>query len=58
MHDKWSFWTPFKKYNPKGSIPTFVFGCKYVRVGNGYERDDDLASEAAEFRAVIEDLIA
>ena len=48
----------YQKYNPKGSLPTFVFGCKYSRVGNGYERDDDLASEAAEFRAVIEDLIA
>ncbi len=59
----------FEKYNPKGSIPTFVFGCKYARVGNGYEQTGDssnaasstsrahLAAEEGEFRAVIEDLI-
>ena len=47
----------FEKYNPKGSIPTFVFGCKYVRVGNGYEQAKDLAAEEGEFRAVIEDLL-
>lgn len=27
----------YRKFNPRGSIPTFVFGCKYYRVGNGYE---------------------
>ena len=48
----------FKKYNPKGSIPTFVFGCKYVRVGNGYESQGDLEAEEAEFRKIIEELIA
>ena len=47
----------FEKYNPRGSIPTFVFGCQYVRVGNGYEQANDLASEEAEFRAVIEKLL-
>jgi len=48
----------YQKYNPKGSIPTYVFGCKYSRVGNGYESQDDLEAEEAEFRAVIEELIA
>jgi thiol-disulfide isomerase/thioredoxin len=48
----------FKKFNPRGSIPTFVFGCKYYRIGNGYERENDLAKEEAEFRAVIEELIS
>ncbi|MDP7506381.1 MAG: peptidylprolyl isomerase [Candidatus Woesearchaeota archaeon] len=48
----------FKKYNSKGSIPTFVFGNKYKRIGNGYEAEDDLGAEEAEFRAIIEELIA
>lgn len=48
----------YKKYNPDGGVPTFVFGCKYIRVGNGYESQDDLAAEQAEFRAVIEELVS
>ena len=48
----------FEKYNPKGSIPTFIFGCAYYRVGNGYEQQDNLAAEAAEFHAVIRELLA
>jgi protein-disulfide isomerase len=47
----------YSKFNPRGSIPTFVFGCKYYRVGNGYESQQDLASEEEDFRAVIEALI-
>jgi FKBP-type peptidyl-prolyl cis-trans isomerase 2 len=47
----------YKEFNPKGTIPTFVFGCKYHRVGNGYEQTDDLAAEEAEFRAIIEELL-
>lgn len=41
-----------------GSIPTFVFGCKYFRVGNGYEQAQNLNAEELEIRAVIEQLIA
>jgi thiol-disulfide isomerase/thioredoxin len=48
----------YRKYNPRGSIPTFVFGCEYTRIGNGYGRENDLKAEAAEFRAVIEALLA
>ncbi len=48
----------YSKFNPRGSIPTFVFGCKYYRVGNGYEAAQDIAAEEAEFRAAIEDLLA
>ena len=44
--------------NPQGTIPTFVFGCKYYRIGNGYEQAGDLKKEAAEFKAVIEELIS
>ncbi len=41
-----------------GSIPTFVFGCKYFRIGNGYEQNQDLNAEELEIRAVIEQLIS
>jgi thiol-disulfide isomerase/thioredoxin len=47
----------YREFNPGGSIPTFVFGCKYFRVGNGYESQDDLAAETAEFEAVLNDLL-
>ena len=47
----------YQEFNPRGSIPTYVFGGKYYRIGNGYERSDDLEAEAEEFRAVIEALI-
>ncbi|MFH1591529.1 MAG: peptidylprolyl isomerase [archaeon] len=49
----------FSKANPRSSVPTFVFGCEYVRIGNAFETaEDGLAQEEAEFRAVIEALIA
>lgn len=47
----------YKEFNPEGSIPTFVFGCKYYRIGNGYEREGDHDKEKAEFRQIIEELI-
>jgi thiol-disulfide isomerase/thioredoxin len=47
----------FLKFNPRSSVPTFVFGGKYYRIGNGYEWEQDLGKEEAEFRAVIEELI-
>lgn len=47
----------FYDINPERSIPTFVFGCKYYRIGNGYGEEDGLESEAAEFEAVIEALL-
>lgn len=47
----------YQKFNPEGSIPTFVFGGKYYRIGNGYERQQDLTAEEQEFRAVIDELI-
>jgi len=46
------------EFNPDESVPTFVFGCKYYRIGTGYEWKNDLVSEAAEFMAVIEALIS
>ena len=47
----------FAKFNPQGSIPTYVFGGKYWRIGNGYEREQNLTLEEKEFRTVIEELI-
>lgn len=46
----------YQEFNPDGSIPTFVFGCKYYRIGNGYEAQNDLAAEQKEYAAVINDL--
>ncbi|MCK5107671.1 MAG: SurA N-terminal domain-containing protein [Nanoarchaeota archaeon] len=46
-----------KEYNPQGYVPTFVVGCKYVRIGNGYEAEDSLVMEENELRAIIESLI-
>jgi len=48
----------FNSFNPQGSIPTFVFGSEYWRIGNGYERENDLVAEESEFRAIIERLIS
>ncbi len=48
----------YQKYNPDGSIPTFIFGCRYVRVGTGYEQEDDLGKEKAEFELILDTLLA
>lgn len=47
----------FKKYNSETTVPTFIFGCKYVRVGNFYEEEDNLGAEEEEFRTVIDKLL-
>jgi thiol-disulfide isomerase/thioredoxin len=47
----------YQKFNPSQSIPTFVFGGKYWRIGNGYEDEQDLQKEEQEFRAVMDELI-
>ena len=44
----------FQKYNNKNTVPTYVFGCKYTRIGNAY---DSLEDEGAEFKKVIENLL-
>ena len=50
----------YKEFNPEGSIPTFAFGCKYYRVGNGPGREaaNDLAGEEAELRALFDYLVS
>ncbi len=49
----------YQEFNPTGSIPTFVFGCRYYRIGNAYEREKDagLLKEEKEFRELIEKLL-
>lgn len=47
----------YNEFNPGGSIPTFVFGCKYYRIGSGHETEDDKDAERREFEAVIEQLL-
>ena len=48
----------YEKYNSRGAVPSYVFGCKYVRIGNGYERENNLEAEKAEFVKLVEELIA
>jgi thiol-disulfide isomerase/thioredoxin len=47
----------YETFNPNGSIPTFVFGCRYGRVGNGFESEDDLEKEKAAFDAIVKEII-
>ena len=44
--------------SPKDYIPYFNFGCKYDRIGNGYEKQDDLAGEAREFSQILDSLLS
>jgi len=48
----------YEKYNPEGTIPTFVFGCKYTKIGNSYESADDLDAELQDFNTAINALLA
>jgi len=47
----------YNKYNPDGSIPTFIFGCKYYRIGTGNERTNDAAAEEKEFKQLIDKIL-
>jgi len=47
----------YKRYNDKRSVPTFIVGCKYIRIGTGYYPEDDLKLEEKELRTVIEAVI-
>lgn len=48
----------YTSINPRQSVPTYVFGCKYWRIGNAYETQDMPDLEAAEFKAVINKLLS
>ena len=59
----------FKRFNSRGSVPTYIFGGKYVRVGNAFETRENLVNptsndslrrlglEKEEFKAVVEKLL-
>ena len=47
----------FKEFSPNTSVPAFVFGCKYYRIGNQFETQKDLNAEKAEFERIIEELL-
>jgi parvulin-like peptidyl-prolyl isomerase len=46
-----------KTGDPDLYLPYFNFGCRYDRIGTGYEEQDDLAAEAEEMCRVIEALV-
>lgn len=46
-----------QKGDPKDLVPYFNFSCKYERVGNGYEKEQDAEAEGQEMIDVIETLI-
>jgi thiol-disulfide isomerase/thioredoxin len=52
--EEWQLYTTF---NSRATVPTFVFGCKYFRIGTAYEDENDLAHEERDFRAVIDALL-
>lgn len=47
----------FERYSPSKHVPLFVFGCKYVRIGNGYEQENDLTKEESEMRQALDALL-
>ncbi|PIN69644.1 hypothetical protein COV93_04690 [Candidatus Woesearchaeota archaeon CG11_big_fil_rev_8_21_14_0_20_43_8] len=46
----------FKRLSPTQQVPLFVFGCKYVRLGNAHEKENDLVSEKAEFEGILDEI--
>jgi thiol-disulfide isomerase/thioredoxin len=46
-----------RRRDPKGYLPYFNFGCRYERIGTGYEESDDLSAEVMEMTRVIETLL-
>ena len=47
----------FSSFNERNSIPTFIFGCKYYRIGNAFKKENNLAAEEAEFRFIIDKVL-
>lgn len=48
----------YLKFNPEGTVPTFVFGGKYSRVGNGFESESDLNKEVEVYNKVLDKLLS
>ena len=47
----------YDEFSPNGGVPSFVFGCKYFRLGNGYAGESGLLKEEGEFRAILEEIV-
>jgi parvulin-like peptidyl-prolyl isomerase/glutaredoxin len=48
----------YRKFNPQGSVPTFVFGCRYFRIGTGFEgAANGKSREMEEYRKIIDSLL-
>ena len=47
----------YRNGNPKDLVPYYNFACAYDRIGNGYEKKNDLVAEGEEMRRVIEALV-
>ncbi|MBD3388711.1 MAG: hypothetical protein GF416_06555 [Candidatus Altiarchaeales archaeon] len=48
----------FYEGNEIRTVPYFSFGCRFTRVGNGYQVRDDKEKEEEEYRALIEQMIS
>ncbi len=46
----------FYTFNKEGRVPTFLFGCEYIRVGTYWESTGDIEAEKKEFRAVMDEM--
>ncbi len=44
----------YRTFNEASSVPTFIFGCRYYRIGTYY---DNLEQEEEEFKTIIEKLL-
>ena len=44
--------------NPAWTVPYFSFGCRFTRVGNGYQLRNMPDKEEIEYRAVIEQILS
>ncbi len=47
----------FKTVNSGSAVPAYVFGCKFVKLGNKYENEDAKDKELAELKKVVDYLI-
>ncbi|MFA5125853.1 MAG: thioredoxin family protein [archaeon] len=47
----------FLQFSPNGSVPLFVIGCRYYRIGNQFEKQNDLNAEKDEFQRIIEEIL-
>lgn len=47
----------FASFNKMYTIPTFVFGCKYYRIGTAYQYSSGLEGEEDDFRQVLDAIV-